>query len=445
MPQTITRPSQAPSLSYKEFEGRVLARKEIPAEEDYVREALVAVTGNTDDGGDVIMPGAFQFKRTPKVVWSHDLRTLVGKVLEYEELLPGSTKLLDLAPDLAAKGLGALWFRIQFDPLDPESFKAFRKVDFHEDLGWSIGYETPPDGFKSLPDGRRALTKIYVWEGSPTTFGMNMEARTVALKSLIASSVEDLDLPEEKAKAVADLIATLAAPDPEREEKAWPPLEGSMEETQERLRQALNAWAAQIYGPRDEENDWWVSIDGTFEDDVVVTVRVWSGEREESSFRIPYVEGADGSIELGEAEEVEVRTTVTVETPATEEGATDALAAAAALLDVAGLEEVDGKALADVLEETKKGRVLSEANATALRQAAEAIQKVLAAAEKNATDEDDPKPAKKGDDKKVLNRRIVGKGEGGEIEVPAFEVPEGKELLTDADVLEMMAATDLEV
>lgn len=408
---TLHRPPSMPTLDTKEFQGRILDRKAVEdgAPEDYIREALVAVTGNTDDGGDVIQPGAFDFKRAPKVVWSHDLKTLVGKVLAYEEWLPGDTRLLEAAPDLAAKGLGALWFKVQFDPEDPESFKAFRKVDFHEDLGWSIGYETPPDGFKVLADGRRLLTHIFVWEGSPTTFGMNMEARTVSAKSLIDQTISDLELPEEKAKALADLVAVLTAP----EEKTYPALSGSFEETRDRLHAALQSWAAQVYGDRGEDNDWWAMVEGTFENEFVARVEVYSPEASTESFRFPYVQGEDGSVELGEPEAVEIEVTVEA-APATEE----------VVLEEATLEiDVDEKVLAEAIEDVKAGRVLSAANAAALAAAAESIRKVLAAADKEA---EDKKPKEKAADAPATE--------------PAADL-EGKDLLSPADLLEMQLQT----
>lgn len=431
MPGTLTR--NLPTLQTKSFTGRVLERKDLAEgeEEDYVREAIVAVSGNTDDGGDVIQAGAFDFKRTPKIVWSHDLKTLVAKVLEYREILPGSPEMVEKAPDLAQRGYGGLLFRMEFDPLDPESYSAFRKVVFHEDLGWSIGYEVPPDGFKMLKDGRRALTKIYVWEASPLPFGMNKEARTVAVKSLLQTTIQDLRLPEEKASALLELVALLAEADPEPEEtKSSPALEGSMEQTQERLRAAINAWANQVYGERDEGNDWWVSIEGTFESEVVATIRVYAGDQESRTYRFGYVEGEDGTVELGEAEEVEIQATVTAEPASTSTGGDDEAAAA--------VEALDAKALGEMVEEVKKGRVLSEANATALRQAAEAISKVLAAAEKEAEGEKDGK--------KVLTREIVPKGEGGTVETPAPETEQNEttegDRLSETEVLEMMLQAD---
>lgn len=362
-----------PEICYKEFQGHVLEHKAAtPGVEDYVREVLVAVTGNTDDGGDVINPGAFNFKRNPKIVWSHDLKALVAKVLEYEEWTPGDVR---LPADLIAKGLGALWFKIEFDPLDPESFKAFRKVVFHKDLGWSIGYEVDPKGFKMLPDGRRALTKIYVWEGSPTSFGMNQEARTLSVKSV----VDSLDLPEEKAKALLQLMGTLAGPS---EAKSWPPLEDSYEDLISDVREAAQAWATAVYGAPADDNYWWLCVDGTFPDHVVISV---TDNTDTTSYQFPYTMTTDGEdVVLGDPTEVEVITSaevVPVETTpdvgAPDAGLLSALTAALNMgksLDVAFAEVVD--------MEAKAGRVLSEANLSKLRSAMETIAGVLDAATK---------------------------------------------------------------
>lgn len=433
----VVRPAGSPTtLEFKEFHGRLVghgAKQLLPdGEEDYVREALVAITNNTDDGGDVILPGAFNFKRRPKIVWSHDLKELVGKVLEYEELLPGDSRLLDMAPDLVAKGLGALWFKIEFDPQDPESFKAFRKVVFHEDLGWSIGYEVDPKGFKNLPDGRRALTKLYVWEGSPTTFGMNEEARTLNLKSALADALKDLKVPEERKESIVDLVALLTGGETEeeegREKKSWPPLAGSFEDVSERVREAVQSWAESVYGDRGPENDWWVSMDGTFDDSVVATIRVYSGDSETGTYRFGYTMDDAGAVELGDPEEVEVQSIVTPATgnaPAEEETTTTSEASDEADLEAASA-ALEGLDLKGLLAETKKGRVLSAANEAALSGAADAIAKVLAAVNKDP-DEDETT------DEKVLARQVVPKGKGGKV---VTEVPEG-DALDAKDLLEM--------
>lgn len=430
MPETMT----APALEFKAFDALTAA---VVEDEPGTVVALVAVTGNTDDGGDIIAPGAFNFKRNPKVVWSHDLKTLVGKVLAYEELLPGDSR---LPADLLAKGLGALQFKIAFDLEDPESFKAYRKVVFHEDLGWSIGYETPMDGFKNLPDGRRLLTKIFVWEGSPTSFGMNLEARTMSAKSIIRQTLDRLDLDETKAKTLETLFESVAGE--AGETKALPALSGSFEETQEAVRGAVRAWANEVYGDVSPENDWWVSVEGTFDDSVVATVRVYSGDNQTATFQFPYTIDDDGGVLLGDAQEVDIRATVAPAGATTPETAS------------ASLEDMDFKEAQEILAalDTKKGAVLSAANASKLQAAQEAISKVLAAAAKEDDEGEGEKSA-------VVSREIVAKGEGGTVETKGLppqqvaavvqaaqetedEGEEGVVPVSDADLVEMMALAE---
>lgn len=239
-------------------------------------EALVAVTGNVDDGGDIIEPGAFAYPdgRLPKVVWSHDLNVLVGKVLGAEELKPGDARLPSF---FSGQGFGGLLFRVQFDLADPDGFKAYRKVAFHQDMGWSIGYEVPIDGFKVDAQGLRHLSKVVVWEASPVTFGMNKEARTMSVKSL------------SETKYVS------------------PPLAGSVEERQSLISDALDVWATATMGERVEGNWWYVSIDGTFDDRVIATVRSPDDTTEHYSF--PYILGPAG-VELAPPVQVELTTVV---------------------------------------------------------------------------------------------------------------------------------------
>lgn len=469
MQRTVTplRPTSS-RLEHKEFQP--LLTKAV-TDEPGVVEVLVAVTGNTDDGGDVIESGAVDYKRQPVVVWSHDVKSgPIAKVLEKEEWLPGDTR---LPQDLLTGGFGAVWWKVQFDLEDPDSFRAYRKVVFHETLGWSIGYEVDPNGgFKMLPDGRRSLKHIYVWEGSPTTFGMNEEARTMAVKDrlqgVLTTALAELPISDERKTSLVDLVALLATPEGEegeRQEKAWPPLAGSFEDLSRRIREVIQTWAVDQYGERTNENQWYCYIEGTFDDSVVATVDFWGGDRENVTLRFPYTEGTDGTIELGDPEEVEVQSVVTPPGTSVADTGTEPTAEAKAKAhkphayatadgedscSVCGQEEDSSlhaaeKAMsnllavqAEIAAEQKAGRVLSATNRDKLQAAVDALQTVLDAAE--PTDDDDgksggKKPMKKGE--KVLSRSVVGKGEGGTI--PA-EVPEGFVSLGAKDLMEMMAA-----
>lgn len=424
-PKTATPTPTGPDrLEIKElapFPGFVSTK--VLGEGEGIVQAIVAVTGNVDDGGDIIEPGAFAFDRHPKGVWSHDLNRLIAKVLKYEEWAPGDPH---LPADLLNRKLGALVFDLQFDLLDPESHSAYRKVLFHEDLGWSIGYQVPADGFWKDKDGRRHLTKVIVWEASPTTFGMNREARTVMTKSAIPDALKALRLPEAKAEAVAALLETLANP-AEGEEKQV--LADSFEETQENVRGAVRAWGIEEYGEVTAENDWWVSVDGTFDDAVVCTFRFYSGQGSTRTVRFPYELDEEGAVLLGEVEDVELQVVV-----ADASGGDSGDSGGDDDEETAMTPEVAAKAIEELTAEVKAGRVLSAANASRLKEAMDTIAAVLAAAEKEAEKEkaktekrtvvpktDPPTPPVEGKGQKP-------EGEGDEVDV-----------LEEKDVLEMLA------
>lgn len=407
-------------------------------------EAIVAVTGNVDEGGDRILAKGFQFPRNPVIVWSHDLSDLVAKVIEYKELLPGDAA---LPADLQAKGFGGLWFKAQFDLQDPDSIKALRKIEFHEGLGWSIGYRAigaiRRKATADMPGGRD-LPVVQVFEASPLALGMNAEARTLSVKAAGDTLVDAL--PEDQREPFRQLLDTMGLEDletktatpvhetstvdtewdgpanatrvlteqgvayyrgiygwqdpdgdigvketwrfihhevnsegrggaanvtaastaigilnggrgvdpstqdwtadragihahmakhlldsgvdeddvpplrdldeigeagmDELEIKVWPPLAGSQEELQQDLRQAATDWAIATFGERSDENWWWVGIEGTFANSVIVQVEQRAGDDE--SFRFPYVVDAAGVVSLGTPTPVEVITTVEV-------------------------------------------------------------------------------------------------------------------------------------
>lgn len=299
MTKTLLAPPAA--LEFKElkaFQTKVLD------EVEGIVEAMVAVTGNEDDGGDVILPKAFEFPegRNPKIVWSHDLQVLCGKVLEAEELLAGDVRLPE---DMKAKGLGALVFKLQFDLLDPDGFKAWRRVVFHEDLGWSIGYQVPT-GAAKMVEGRRHLSKVVVWEASPVTFGMNREARTLTVKDAFAHAAQAM--PEAQRKVIEGLLEGIAAMT-EDEAKTWPPVAGSLEERAYLIRQAIDAWAVEEFGEREEGNYWWVYTEATFEDRVVVSVEKMGEDRYWLEFPATVTE--DG-VDLGAPTEVVIETSVSI-------------------------------------------------------------------------------------------------------------------------------------
>lgn len=416
---TETDPVEGEHLEIKDLRLPAGLQTKVLGEGEGVVQAIVAVTGNVDDGGDIIEPNAFVFDRHPKVVWSHDLNRLIAKVLKFEEWPAGDPR---LPADLLNRKLGALVFEMAFDLSDPESHSAYRKVLFHEDLGWSVGYQTPSDGFYNDKEGRRHLTKMVVWEASPASFGMNREARTMATKSALSEAVKALHLPEAKSTALTGLLTTMLEPDDE--EKAV--LADSFEDAQERVRGALMAWGIETYGKRDQDNDWYPMVEGTFDDAVVVTFRFWSGENEDAVLRFPYTLDDDGAVLLGEPEEVEMQVVVTGASTEGEGSGGEGASGSEPPGEVKGEggppEGEEEKSIEDLVADVKAGRVLSASNARRLKEAAEAISAVLAAAEKEAEKE-------KGSGKTTVVVKPKGEG-GGEGETKK---------LTEAELLEMVA------
>ena len=123
--------------------------------------------GNVDEGGDVVLRGAFRkslAQRVPKLLWQHDITEPIGKVLSLEEDdrgLHGEFKL-----SKTARGQDA-YVLLKDGAID----------------SMSIGY-LPSE--KSLtPDGVRTLSAVDLLEISLVSLPMNAEARITAIKSAL--------------------------------------------------------------------------------------------------------------------------------------------------------------------------------------------------------------------------------------------------------------------
>lgn len=304
----------------------VLSAGAVGSDESGEVEALVAVTGNRDDGGDVLAPGGFSLDRFPVILWNHDWDQVIAKVLDVAELLPGDNRLKAMAPDLDTAGLGALWVRMLFDVTDPESVAKYRKVKFHQRLGWSIGW-LPLSTPKAAPGGGRIIEQWTIFEASPLAHGMNREARTLLVKTAV-----DTRPPT----AVADV--------------AQGHVEASGDDAADEV---VEAAAAEALTP--DEVRTLAELDGVPE-----SLQTWA-------------QTVAKRLDAAEAEAA-VHDEFAGVDPERE------------LADAAAETIIEGKLLdmADLL--TKRGRVLSARNEEALRAAMEGISKVLA---QLAADEDD--------------------------------------------------------
>lgn len=284
-----------------------------------VAVAVVAVTGNVDSGGDVILPGAFKgVSAPPWVVLGHQFteEKLIGKTLEWEELLPGDVR---LPQGLKDAGFGAMVAKAEFNLEKQIARETWADLKFHPNHGWSIGYFTIDFDMAKTDTERAAGIKRYlklvdVLEYSPVIVGMNRLAHTVSVKGAAMSGQDTSAIIAGK---VAELEGAEASEgeakteENEPESKVAVALSGSFEERQGKLRVAAEAWADEKW-PADEDGrpTVWHWMVGSWPDHIVVRVEIRSsGDLEYWS--IAYTLGDDGDVALGEASEVEVTASVT--------------------------------------------------------------------------------------------------------------------------------------
>ncbi len=164
-------------------------------EDEMTFEGYGSIFGNEDAYGDVVVKGAF--KKTLqergdklKILWQHDPRQPIGKIIEAEEDEIG------------------LWIKAKLVKGVEEAEKAFAllKAGVVDEL--SIGYDTIKEKWN---DGIRYLTELKLYEVSPVTFAANSLARVTDVKSLmerfnletkedVISNMEEQELREEKWK-----------------------------------------------------------------------------------------------------------------------------------------------------------------------------------------------------------------------------------------------------
>lgn len=162
---------------------------------------LGAVYGNVDQGGDVILPGAF--KKTLKerdgevpLLWQHDTKEPIGLAT-----------LTDTKEGLRVEG--------ELVMESPVAQKAYALLKKGVLKGLSIGYDTISD---KVEGGVRYLKELKLWEMSLVTFPMNELALVSDVKSAsdfleLLKAVEDGSIPfsgEELSAALKSLSALAA-------------------------------------------------------------------------------------------------------------------------------------------------------------------------------------------------------------------------------------------
>ena len=126
-----------------------------------------SVFGNKDNGGDIVMPGAFKeciaSGRRPKMLWNHDPSQPIGAWDEMSEDENG----LRMKGRISRRGkAGEIAELIEMGGIE----------------GLSIGYRTQ-EYEMDMDEGSRKLTKLDLWETSVVTFPMNELAGIYAMKA----------------------------------------------------------------------------------------------------------------------------------------------------------------------------------------------------------------------------------------------------------------------
>lgn len=141
--------------------------------------ALVAVTGNVDRGGDVILPGAFtktleewkEAERPIPLLLSHnwdDPNSLLGEVTRAEETKEGLV--IDASLDLSY----------------PPVAHVFRRMQAKSLAEFSFGFIAREFGFQKIASGEtvRELRDIELLECGPCVAGQNPETRLIDIKAM---------------------------------------------------------------------------------------------------------------------------------------------------------------------------------------------------------------------------------------------------------------------
>ncbi len=148
-------------------------------------EAIVSVFNNTDEGGDVVRPGAFVkslARKLPVGVWGHDWEQPIAKTLVASELEPGDP-LLPVKLSL----LGGLYIKGQFNLETQRGREGFSDVKFGIITEFSIGY-VPSKVLYNEADWTRELIECDLYEWSPVVAGMNPETALISAKSKVGSA-----------------------------------------------------------------------------------------------------------------------------------------------------------------------------------------------------------------------------------------------------------------
>jgi phage head maturation protease len=179
-------------------------------------QALFAVTGNVDRQNDRIVAGAFSkalaAKSSVPVVYAHkwdDLDAVLGKTLNWTELMPGNP---ELPSDFLGKGMGGVRADVQFEMGVPAGRVAFTHVANKNIRDWSWAFDVAPEGEKSASDGVREIKAIAeIYEVTLALIGANPATTTMAFKAMVEAETHAQPDDEAELLALLQVGASLLA------------------------------------------------------------------------------------------------------------------------------------------------------------------------------------------------------------------------------------------
>lgn len=187
-------------------------------------EAVVAVFGNIDSWGDVVLPGAFadtieQWASGPDtlpVLWSHrmdDPHFNIGEVTELREFNGGEQDLPEWVDPFVREN-GGLWVKGRIDTgpdASPVAVQALRLLKSRRVTQFSFAYDEVDSGPVDV-NGLEAwgLKKLKLYEVSPTQVGANELTELIAAKAGTMTRRKMLMTQDEadQMRAAIDALAT---------------------------------------------------------------------------------------------------------------------------------------------------------------------------------------------------------------------------------------------
>ena len=245
-------------------------------------EAIVSVFGNVDLVGDRVVKGAFADSLAEwaasgdpiPVIWSHqwaDPDMHIGAVTEAEERDEG------------------LYVKGTLDLDAPVAAQVHRLLKSRRVREFSFAYDVLDE--KKSRDGANELLKLGIIEVGPTLKGANPDTVLIDAKAA----------PARKADRLAEQVERRA------DAKAWVRLAGSLEEQQEQVLAAVQAWASEQLG----DDYYHAALEATYPDRVVFYAERWSDPWGEGEYYEAGVERAeDGVVTLVDPHMVTLTATV---------------------------------------------------------------------------------------------------------------------------------------